>query len=644
MGLFRRNARGSLALRHALVVFCAAAALRIAYLVEMHNTPVFEMPQIDEDAYDQQALGILAGHWPGQRVFYQDPLYPYFLAATYRVFGHHLMLVRLVQVLIGSVNCVLVYFLAREVCWSRAALVAGLLSALYRTFIFQEALILKSSLVLATLDAALLLFLWGQRTRRWFLWLGAGLTLGLGMLVRANYVFFVPVAFLWTFVANREQGVRQAAPRAILIAAGLCAAILPVTIRNWFVAHDFVLTTWQGGTNFYTAHHEENLTGTLVPPRFIHAVPAFEDRDFWLEAERLAGRKIEKASEVSRFWFHKGLESIRQQPRLFLYRTWKKLRYATTDYEPPDNQSIHFTRRYFSRILMVTPVSFGLVFPFAAVGLVLALRERRPVGLLMGFLTSYMVSLLVFYVFERTRLPLVPPLIVLAAFGGVRMWELRTAITLRLGIVLGTVFVASALWAWIPAERPDPAHLAQAWRNYAASYAVRGRWDDAEKAYRSALELSPDFAVAHYGLGAVARHRRHLSEAEHHLRTAIRLDDALWFAHAELAGVLRETGRYDEAESHARRSIRLYPYAPVAHLELGRVLVLRGRFVEAEDAYREALKLDAESLAAHLELGQVLSHTGQREGAREHLRRALELATDEAHRAKARSLLESLDR
>src|SRR5204863_433542 len=78
------------------------------------RSPFFTVLLGDSRAYDQWAQRIAGGDWIGREVFYQAPLYPYFLAVLYAIAGRHLLLVRTVQAIIGSAACVLLGLAARR--------------------------------------------------------------------------------------------------------------------------------------------------------------------------------------------------------------------------------------------------------------------------------------------------------------------------------------------------------------------------------------------------------------------------------------------------------------------------------------------------------------------------------------------------
>src|ERR1051325_8578702 len=81
-----------------LGLFFFAYAIRLVYLFQIESMPVFYQLPGDPRTYDQWAQTIAAGDWIGDRIFYQAPLYPYFLGFLETVFGHNLWVIRVVQI------------------------------------------------------------------------------------------------------------------------------------------------------------------------------------------------------------------------------------------------------------------------------------------------------------------------------------------------------------------------------------------------------------------------------------------------------------------------------------------------------------------------------------------------------------------
>src|SRR5258706_7151427 len=130
----------------AAAIFAVALIVRVVHIWQIHRAPFFSVLMGDARGYDAWAERIAAGDWIGTEVFYQAPLYPYFLGTIYAVAGRSLMLVRICQALVGSAACVLLALAARRLFSKTAGLVAGVALALYAPAIFFDSLIQKSVL------------------------------------------------------------------------------------------------------------------------------------------------------------------------------------------------------------------------------------------------------------------------------------------------------------------------------------------------------------------------------------------------------------------------------------------------------------------------------------------------------------------
>src|ERR1043165_5094259 len=111
-------------LKWMIVIFAAAFSLRLLYLFQIQSIPLFYLLAGDGRTYDEWGQRIAAGDWLGSGVFYQAPLYPYFLGVLQFTFGHNIWAIRIVQVFLGSVSCVLI-FVAGEKIFSPAAAISS---------------------------------------------------------------------------------------------------------------------------------------------------------------------------------------------------------------------------------------------------------------------------------------------------------------------------------------------------------------------------------------------------------------------------------------------------------------------------------------------------------------------------------------
>ena len=136
----------------------------------------------DAEAYHDGRAGIAAvATGFGDGVFYQAPLYPYFLAVCTRCSATARRSSAFIQAVIGAGSCVLLAA-AGIALFGRGEL-AGVLLAIYPSAIFLDGLLDKSTLV-SFFTAALLHLLSARHVR--FREVLAGLVLGLLALTREN--------------------------------------------------------------------------------------------------------------------------------------------------------------------------------------------------------------------------------------------------------------------------------------------------------------------------------------------------------------------------------------------------------------------------------------------------------------------------
>jgi len=115
----------------------------------------------------------------------------------------------------------------------------------------------------------------------------------------------------------------------------------------------------------------------------------------------------------------------------------------------------------------------------------------------------------------------------------------------------------------------------------------------AEKEFRRAIELNPNYATAHQQFGiecltAMGRFDEAIAES----KRAEELDPASPIIAADLGQVLMRARRYDESIEHLNRVVALDPDFWVTHWYLGMSYDGKGQYQEAVSAYRKGLSLN----------------------------------------------------
>ncbi len=155
------------------------------------------------------------------------------------------------------------------------------------------------------------------------------------------------------------------------------------------------------------------------------------------------------------------------------------------------------------------------------------------------------------------------------------------------------------------------------------------RYEEAERAYRRAIELEPQNPDPRYGLGKLLQERlKRYEEAAQAYRSAIDLDPKFPHAWNNLGYLLQaHLKRYEEAEQAYRRAIELDPQLPHPWNGLGNLLQDHlERYEEAEQAYRRAIELGPQLPHPWSNLGRLLERlSGRDQEAADSFLRAFEL-------------------
>ena len=527
-----------------------SAVLGFVCAAQMHQSPFGQAPIIDERSYVEWGRAVAAGDLVGQKVFYQDPLYPYFLGVCFALSNGSLLFARLVQALLGVVTVYLLFLLGCRLFGRREGYLSALIMALYGAAYFYTVILIKASLTVALSAAACLLAAMAVDSGKLRHFLGLGLLLGLLVLLRGNFLALIPVALIWALAAGQALPPRKRLVQALLLLAGIGLPLAPVTVRNYLVGGEFVLTTSQGGPNFYIGN-SPYANGTYPGIPFVRFDPRYEGADFKAEAERRAGRPLSPA-QVSRFWFRQSAAFIRQQPAAALRLLGHKARLMFNAHEIPDNYHFRFMRTHFIPALWLALIGYGMLLGPALAGMAFSAGRDPRIWFLILFGAVYALSVIAFFVVSRYRMPLVPVLAVFSAHFMVRVLEAVKQRKLR-PLLAGLLAAAAVtVLAYLPTfESSQP--YADSYNLVGAALNDQGRFDLAVDYYTRAVALAPQSAYIRYNLGVALLNKGDPARAAEALRRAGELDPQNAEIWDKLAVALERQGRTDQARPYRER-------------------------------------------------------------------------------------------
>jgi tetratricopeptide (TPR) repeat protein len=432
------------------IVLAAAFVLRMVFFYfNQRNNPVFNYPIMDALYHSEWAEDILAGGtWAADDVYFRGPLYPYLLAFLYKISHSSIAFVVFVQHVMGTLSAGLLYLLAREYFSPRVAFVAGVVGALYWPLVYFEGDLLIETFFMLLNVVAFVLFAKAARRHRLRLYAAAGIALGLSAVARPSILIFFPAVPLFIWLTSRRPGAPDTTPvpgwlcRFAVTAVAVALVIAPVMVRNYRVGHAFVPVAASGGVNFYIGNNPQSDGSTaIVPGTRASWWGGYEDAI--AIAERDEGKKL-RLAEVSDYYFARGLDYWDAQPGAAARLTIKKLRVFWAGPERANNKFIYFFWHLAGMKYVPLP-GFWLVAPLGLLGMVLLWPRRRELSMLYLFVALYSAGVVAFFVNARFRLPVVPVLILFAAYAAVWLVEHYRERNLRVFRAVVVLVVAAVI-------------------------------------------------------------------------------------------------------------------------------------------------------------------------------------------------------
>ncbi|MGK2905034.1 MAG: TPR end-of-group domain-containing protein [Desulfuromonadales bacterium] len=576
-----------------LAIFFFALAIRLIYLSEISDNPVTTLLLGDAESYDAWAQEIIQQGWIGERTFYQAPFYPYFLALIYTIGARDFILVRLVQIVIGSASCVLLAAAGARFFDRTSGWLAGLLLALYAPALFFDLLIQKA--VLGMFFMCVLLFLMSKATQsqgsrhQAGIWILVGVVLACFGLVRENALVLIPAIGIWLTVYFWKTGWRQVLITLAFLAIGLAIVFFPVTLRNYIVGEEFVLTTSQLGPNFFIGNSKE-ATGFYRPLIQDHSDWKFERTDAQNLAEKALGRQL-TPNEVSDYWLAKTVSDIREHPLNWLRLMGKKWLMVWNSVEISDSESIYAHYRFSSLLNTLGQVfHFGVLLPLAIIGMCLSWQDRRRLWGIAWVWICFAASVALFFVFARYRYPMTAALLLFAASGLTQIYrrlKQRHLKTLAVSVFVALLFAIVANRPIISrAEVEAPTHF-----NIGYELEKRNELDAAKVFYLQSVAIYGANTLAYNNLGMVAMKQNHQDEAIVHFNNAVKAKPDNWEARVNLGLVLWGMGRKSEAIEQYKFVVDNDPdYNPILSYNIACYYSLAGRTALGMEWLEKAIK------------------------------------------------------
>lgn len=495
-----------------------AFLLRMAALKDLSESIYFDYLLWDERLYHELAKKIADGSFTSRAVYEFSPLFAYISAGIYRLFEPVVFYIRIMNVVFGIFTCWMACLIGSAIADRRTGLLACLVAAIYKPFIFYSIVPLKETLAVALFALACYLSVIylkrenpdgipplpvGPGSRIFFLFrkqrsacIAASLGLASGLLinVRPNTVILLPLfsllIFLWYGKKNGTP-LKKSLIGLMLYIMGLFLAVSPFVIRNIRVAGEFALTTSQTGFNLYLGNNQKNPDPYYRPVSFASSSPFTQGIHFTIEASRREGRKL-SPGEASSYWSREVIQSAQAQPADFTWKLAQKALVLFNRFEACDHYDIDFISR-FVPFFKFPLVNFWLILPLGIAGLMLRGARNDWGRMLLIILFFYALTLIIFYTNGRYRLLIPVILIPFAALEVIEILESLREKKYRKTLLSGGIIAIFLVIGFMPVRATND--KTAYYNTHAIILNSNGYTDEAIRYWKASSEMNKPFSA-----------------------------------------------------------------------------------------------------------------------------------------------------
>lgn len=338
----------------------------------------------DEPGYERFAYDLLNGYFferPGR-----TPVYPFFVAGCYAIFGRSPASVVYVQAFLGATTIPLTFILARRFTGAQSSLVAAGLMAIDLSLIFHVRRVQTEVLYTPLILLTVLGLLWALEQPQWQTFSLAGALLAITNLCRPTAMLFPAIVPL---LMPREWPFKRKIALFVAYFGAIIIITAPWTYHNYRTHNTFLIYSvstallWQGSPEFYHLAYEK------LPKR--HMVQIWQEE---LNPARNGGHNA-FTIEGDRYFTKRAIASILREPALYLWYCLQKVVFfwlgnPVSDWPDHAMFNVEVMRRFFSPQQIVCILAVRILPVIAALGMIVLRhrwREFLPLLAVCGYFT-----------------------------------------------------------------------------------------------------------------------------------------------------------------------------------------------------------------------------------------------------------------
>ncbi len=363
--------------------------------------------------------------------------YTLFLALIYKIFGHSILIVKIIQAFLVSLTGVITYKIGKKLFDERIGYCSALITIFHPAFLIISSHIVSESLFTLLLTLSILYLIVAMKRKSLKLYLISGIFLGISMQIRFTPVFlpFFIIAGLLLFYKDKLYAFKA----GVIIFSAVIVITIPWAIRDCIHFGYFNPFIEQGGSLWIGSYtkgdaHQDNPGLRKAVSELIDGVD-----------KRYAYKKTSPSSlsmELQKVSLKLAFENIKNDPlgyiSLFPKKVW---RLWIGSYSGLFNINVTFSEFVHSRDLitkhpfillwkMIVYLFSLAVFFLGLAGMIIGVRKWKEISPL--YIIVVYFTLLHMAVFANTRLgiPALPCMIIFASLALSKLLERKRSISL----------------------------------------------------------------------------------------------------------------------------------------------------------------------------------------------------------------------
>jgi len=387
-----------------VAIFAGALIIRIIFI------SLFSEVEYPNFQYDTIGWNLVQGNGysmdidpPYSPSAYRPPVYPFFLATIYKLFGHSYFAVKVMQSIVGALTCVLIYLISIEVFSRKVGIISALISSVYPAFLYYTNTLIMEIVLIFIVAVTVLLFVKVVKHKTLKYQIAFGISIGIASLCRPAmllYPFFA-LLFMYFIYPNKKEYLKHGG----LMLIAMLLVLTPWTIRNYVVFGKILPVVAKGmGSQIWTGLRTVEMDPHDLEDRVFKSAIEIQD-------SLTAGRTEIDAQEML---LKLAVQEILNNPIDYVIITIKKV--GQLWYHPIG--AIRTLPKYSQIAANLLIIAYYIMLGLALTGLIMSFRNRilyfAPFIITIFYFTAVHSLLLTL---NRYRVSALPFVIIFSAYG-----------------------------------------------------------------------------------------------------------------------------------------------------------------------------------------------------------------------------------